>query len=190
MRISMPSFGYTTVGVTQAETQIWNYITGSIFTCPQDGDANSITAHIWITDDPMFVKCAIYRASDLSLIATTEEKTIPRTPDGGAWNTFNFLGTPPALVAGVQYLLVVWAGRTPGGVGTAYVENDPVATYLTVRQSLIYGASFPSVLVPTYDNSHPDYPTGHYLRVCSIYCTYTAVAPPPTGTLTVHAKTT
>jgi len=183
----MPSFGYTTVGASQAETQIYNYITGSIFTCPQDGQANSITAHMYITDDPMYVKCAIYRASDLSFIAATEEKTIPRT--SGSWQTFNFLGTPPTLSAGIQYLLVAWATRTPSGVGIAYIENDPVGTYLTVRQSLTYSANFPSVLVPTYDNAHPDYPTGYYPRICSIYCTYTAVAPPPTGTLTVHAKT-
>lgn len=182
----MATFGNVNVGVEQTKGAIENRIFGSVFTCPQNGEANSITAHILVTDVTTKVKCAIYRADNYALVGVTEERQITRdTTFVGRWETFNFTVIKPQLVGGVQYLLVAWSEDQAGSA--AYLNNTSITVYQSVQMELAYG-TFPSTFVPTRDPGVPaDTPTGFYMRVASIYCYYTPTAPPVKGTLEVHA---
>lgn len=98
------------------------------------------------------VKCAIYKHSDLSFIAETEEKTIVV---GSAWNTFNF-AVPPSVLSGTEYVLVAWAEDVAGNA------SIPLLTDVANRshtQALAY-AAWPDPLVPA-----------HNVWKASIYCT-------------------
>jgi len=183
----MATFGYTTMGAISWAGNIDNKIVGSIFTCPQNGTANSITAGLIVTDVATRMKCAIYRASDRVLIGQTEEVLVPRSPTVGGivqpvWTIFNF-STPPTLYGGVQYCLVVWSYDEP--YTASYIQYDPgvgspsdPTTWQALWFALAYGA-FPATL-PSFTREN---------RICSIYCDYTVTGPPQQGTLTVHAKT-
>lgn len=182
----MPVFGNVNIGAEQTDGSIENRIFGSIFTCPQNGEANSITAHILVTDFATKVKCAIYRADNFAFVGATEERSIERDVKFvGRWETFNFLGKP-LLVGGVQYLLIAWAEETLASA--AYLNNTSIVAFQSVQMLATYGA-FPSTFVPSRDPAYPNYPTGYYPRVASIYCDYTALAPPATGYAKVHART-
>jgi len=154
-------------------------IRGSIFTIPQDGVGESISGWIWVTDEPTRYKCAIYRASDLRLIGVTEQRTISRTDGGvwGVWATFNFSEPKPFLYAGTAYILVAWAESV--AYSAAYLAYDPgpgIPGREQGRYQLMAYDGFPDPLSPGVEDT-----------ISLIYCTYTPTAPPPKGTLEVHA---
>lgn len=149
----MPTFGYTTIGGTLSNT-IENHIGGSVFTIPENGIANSITAYIEVTITTHEAKCGIYKHSDLSFVGGTEEKTIAI---GTGWETFGFT-SKPRLLAGVEYILVAWS-ETGGGV--CIVAHDTGDTDQGHRKASNYNG-FPDPLVT---------PT-HGTQKFSIYCTY------------------
>lgn len=151
-------FGYTTIGgsgetISSATTE---YIKGSLFTCPENAEAQSITVALRRlaagSDD---AKCAIYKHSDLSLVGVTEEKNLNLTT-GFQWFTFNFTGTKPSLTKDVEYVLVVWADYTASDIILAFTTG---ATNQAHRQAQTYN-SFPDPYVPL-----------HYNYKHSIYCT-------------------
>jgi len=151
-------FGYE----TKEFTDIWitNRITGSWFTCPDSGIAQSITAAVRNAlgvDVPY--KCAIYRRSDGKLIGVTEEVMVPPTGAPGPWITFNFPEPKPQLEANTDYYLVAWAKQSYSALhGTEEVGKGGY-------QELTY-------------NSFPD-PWSRLLedRKHSIYCTYVPAPP-------------
>ena len=156
----MATFGYTTIGTTGGLTIAavgWEDISGSVFTCTEFGTATSITVALKRTvagsDN---VKCAIYKHSDLSLLAQTEERNLALTTSY-VWYTFTF-ATPPSLIGGTDYILVVWGDYTAQNITCPYDNGDANQGH---KQTLAYGA-FPNPLVPSHQNTK-----------ASIYCTYT-----------------
>ena len=153
------TFGFGYEGDYLGGVHIENYIVGSWFTCPENGKAlgMSIRVHRNSGADPSPVRCAIYRKSDGSFVAETEEIYVdyPGYYWDPQWVTLDF-ETPPCLSAGEDYWLVAWAG------GNIYF-------YLTVQtsetpklgiQSLTYGGNFPTAYNPYV-----------YYYIANIYCT-------------------
>jgi hypothetical protein len=118
-----------------------------------NGVATSVTVYVANYGANAKVKCALYNASTLALVGTTEEKTISNTGP----LTLNFTSSPP-VIAGTKYLIVWWsngvyfAGRYDMGApnNTGGYEYVPYGTW-------------PSTL------ALPNYQPAYY----SIYCTYT-----------------
>lgn len=146
----MATFGYTTE-TTYASVDVLNRIVGGIFTCPEAGTGDSITALLTGVATDYKFKCSLYLASDLSLVSngTTEEKT---GLFGKNWNTFNFPVKPDLI--NVPYLIDIW-----GDSGGALMYD---LTGSGRYKDETYGV-WPDPLVSP---SSVD-------RVFSIYCTYT-----------------
>jgi hypothetical protein len=165
-----PTFGKEVKGLTEAYEGSHTEITGSWFSCPEAGTATSITVYIkqYSTTTPK-IKCAIYRLSDGVLIARTEEWTV--TSGWNDWKTFNVIwgGTLTAT----DYILVFW----PSG-SAAYFYYDDDTNRGRYKAYEVYN-NFPDPWSPFTDN-----------HIFSIYCTYTAAAPPPKpkGTIAIHTK--
>ena len=150
------NFGYETAG--SSYYSIGDCIRGSVFTIPEAGTADSITACLYAlgnTSQP--TKCAIYLHSDLSLKGTTEQRTIAYTTTS-TWQTFNFAEPKPSLTTTTAYVLVAWADVTDYGPSLRYNAGDANQEH---HQNIAYGG-FPDPLAPTHGNSK-----------YSIYCTYT-----------------
>ena len=131
-------------------------IVGSVFTPTKDGEAQSITIYVRVTSNPKNMKCAIYLHSNLSLIAQTEEKTVPAST---GWVTFNFNTPKPVLRANTEYLLVAWAQSGSGLANLYYTSGQQNQGHYVSRT---YTGSFPAIL-PT--PNHED-------RAYRIYCTF------------------
>ena len=156
-----PTFGYTTVG-TAVNHGMHNAIRGSWFTCPESGTADSIT--YYGDFDPSYsAKCAIYKKSDGSFVAGTEERT---NMSGTGWQTFNYTTSP--TLENIDYWLVGW--------GEGPLTLTPKMTMVGDSQSGKGG-----VEVVTYNSWPSTYDPDILDNIYSIYCTYTAVAPPPVG---------
>lgn len=152
-----PNFGYETQGGSSASIE--NTIMGAVFTITEDGTADSITAYISIfsgySDN---VKAAIYKHSDLSLIASSAQQVISST----GWKTFPL--NNEALTSGTAYILVIWATNANGVCALRYNDGDIDQGHTDYE---IYDG-FPDPYVPS-----------HTTRKASVYCTYTAGGPPP-----------
>ncbi|MFB3888302.1 MAG: hypothetical protein ACE14S_02350 [Candidatus Bathyarchaeia archaeon] len=137
---------------------IENIIRGSSFTCPESGTVQSITAYIY-TSTSRTMKAAIYNNDAThTLVQQTQERSV----DTGyvfSWITFNFT-TPPSLVGGNSYVLVVWSSSA---YGSAYLGSHTGATNQGHSLSRTYG-TWPSSL-----GSSPSHNSVEY----SIYCTFT-----------------
>ena len=163
----MATFGYTTIGGSnQLISASWQEaITGSIFTMPENGTADSITVSLKvITPCSRRTKCAIYKHSDLSLVGSTEEITISLTATQQFF-TFNFI-TKPNLVSGEVYILEVWSEYLAGNASTYIAYHAGSASQGHLNPSYNYN-SFPN---PQSSPTHYDYEH-------SIYCTYTPGGP-------------
>jgi len=161
-------FGYETKEI--GSQWITNRISGSWFTCPEPGIAQSITAAVrnaLAIDVPY--KCAIYRRSDGKLIGVTEEVMVPPTTGApGPWVTFNFPEPKPEL-ENTDYYLVAWAKQNYSALhGTDEIGKGGY-------QEL------------TYD-SFPD-PWSRLLedRKYCIYCTYTPLPPRVEHTVAIES---
>lgn len=118
----MGKFGYETIGDTGSDN-LEETMLGAVYTCPDDGIADSITIYLGVSDAAKNVKCALYthdavnvEPDDLVLNGVTEERLIGVT--AGAWETFNFVGTKPILKADTYYWLVLFAGSAAGELVT------------------------------------------------------------------------
>ena len=150
-----PTFGKTTVGAT-SRSFLTDAIVGSHFVCPENGTAESISWYGRTVVSSYRAKCAIYRYSDNSLVAETEELT---GLDTLGWHTHSFSEPKPSLSANTEYWLVVWFESDIGNqseIYTDYIENAGG------NQFLDYTGNFPDSWSPTI--LHDEY---------SIYCTYT-----------------
>lgn len=158
-----PNFGYETAG--GSKQTIKDRISGSWFTCPEAGTGDSMTAYIEMLPGPVAppptqsVRYAIYKKSDNSFVEETEEysTTSSLKPQ---WMTLNF-STSPSL-QNIDYWLVAWGGSTGEGDVLLYYDSDTNGGY----QDQTYN-SFPDPWSPTAEK-----------KKYSIYCTYTAIAPP------------
>ena len=159
-----PNFGYETAGKSQQTVK--DRISGSWFTCPEAGTADSMTAYITMIVGPTVppptqsVKYALYKKSDNSFVDNTEEySTANLLP---SWKTLDFK-TPPSL-QNIDYWLVAWGGSTGQGDVLLYYDTGTNGGY----QNRTYN-SFPDPWSPTTEN-----------KKYSIYCTYTPAAVPAT----------
>jgi hypothetical protein len=145
-----PNFGYETIG--SAGSIIENDIQGSKFTCTEAGTATNITAYIDITGGNFDTKTAIYKHSDASLLAGSNEVNV--AADG--WIEYNVSGSLTAQ----DYVLEAWSEST---ANTCYLKRDSGDTDQSHR------------VVGEVYNGWPDPATWqHYTYKHSIYCTYTA----------------
>ena len=151
-----PTFGYETVGGTRTG-YIKNRITGSWFTCPESGSADSISVYLDNSYSPYPTigqeKCAIYLKSDNSLVASTEEHCGGLSDD---WLTLSI--TSGGTLSNTDYYLVFW---TSYNYQRLYYDS---ASGKGAYQDLTYG-DWPDPWNPTSED-----------RIYSIYCTYTAEA--------------
>jgi hypothetical protein len=122
-----------------------------------NGLAKSITVYVGSYNTGAKVKCALYNASTLSLVGSTEEKTITSTGP----LKLNFT-TPPSLTTGTKYLIVWWNGGASfqGPYDSSSIRGTGGYTAMT------YG-TWPSTLIS------PKYQPNYY----SIYCTMEQLSP-------------
>jgi hypothetical protein len=149
-------------------TEIWsdaaisNYVKGTVFTMVEDGTANSIIATLLYIDDPYIngkIRCAIYKYSDLSLVAVTEERTLTLTATSTQY-TFNFV-TKPNLVA-TDYILVAWGEWVDYKYAFMNFDyGDPIESVKSCSLHKAYDGNFPDTITAPKGNEK-------YL----IYCTY------------------
>ena len=99
----MGTFGNTNIEDSYVDDTT-NKICGNKHTCPEACMADSISVYLKHWDSGEKVKCALYDASR-NYIDTTEELT---TGGIANWYTFNF-SSPPNLLAGVDYIIVMWS---------------------------------------------------------------------------------
>lgn len=164
-----PEFGYHGADPNGAllTRSISGVIAGSEYTPVSGGEGQSITAAIKqaFGDWAGKIKCALYYASDKTLVANgvTEERTIDLT-DTATWYVFNFLGTKPTIVNGTAYIIVAWAEPPIDSVRAMLVadyQDDPIIGW---DHSHAYnGFPSPVTLVGNADRIY-------------IYCAYGAVA--------------
>lgn len=165
----MPNFGNETLGGSVLD--IKDVITGSWFTCPEDGTADSIAVAIKLTrpiSASLKSKCAIYRKLDNSLVGATEEVTTSFAVNETKWVTHRF--SSPVSLRNEDYYLVVWSPSYDCGLFYNTISGKGV------WQDLAYD-SWPNPLSPASDN-----------RLWSIFCSYTPGAPPPTHRLRVESE--
>jgi hypothetical protein len=142
-----------------------NTIMGGVFTFNGGAGqvANSISALIKQGGDNAYthhMKCALYKHSDSSLVAYTEELTVTDMTSAFVWYTFNFT-SPPALIDGTDYIIVTWSDTATEGQYNVLLGNENQAPNLGHYESLAYGA-FPD----------PFSESGTAVRDFCIYCTY------------------
>jgi len=104
------TFGYTSTGTTSFDFR--NKIAGSVFTCPANGTTVSISAYVTphASGYSGHVKAAVYLHSDSTLVDNSTAILV--TTEG--WKTFTLNGE--LLIAGEDYVLVVWAENYANGV--------------------------------------------------------------------------
>jgi len=159
--------GYTKAG--GAYQCVHDNISGSIFTANEDGRANNITAYInQCLNNPGPYKCMLYRANDSTLIGTTTENWVS-LPQGipvssSWWAVFNFTGTKPLLVKGVQYVITCWGDSAYSRLYYDQSGDQTTGAY----DAHVYGN-------PPNPASFTPEP-----RYYSIYCSYTTDTTLPT----------
>ena len=158
----MPIFGYNVQGLLGTR-DIDDTIVGSVFSCPEAGEAQSITAAVG--GDICLKKCAIYKHSDLSLVGVTSQVNT-----AAGWRTYPFTAPKPILAAD-DYVLVIWGDRAaPGPPLFGYDDgNGPDPGNQGHFDAEVYNG-FPDPMVPTHED-----------RKYSIYCTYDLLPEPEGG---------
>jgi len=137
------NLGYSTASTT-GSTTIESQIVGSLFTLSQNAWATQIMAYVGVTTAAKNAKCMIYRHSNLALMGTTVEISLPVAT---AWRTFTF--SPYIWLPADEYIIDVWSA-TGSGNGVLYYATG------TTNQGHIdpqtYG-TVPNPLVPTSHNA-------------------------------------
>ena len=152
------TFGNINVGVP--DRAITNRIRASYFTTVEGGRVNSMTVYLLIFNGAHSVKCAIYEYTAEgnvgALVGETETKSIGISL---GFNTFNFTGTKPVLLANKNYYLAVWANN-PLGANDARTHSI-VTSNKGIQKVQTFG-SWPDPL--TGESTADD--------LIPIYCTY------------------
>jgi hypothetical protein len=164
-----PSFGYWGYVNQAADNQHW--VHGSKFTCPEDGNATSMSARFYhdvasgSTSWP--VKLALYYHCNSSLCAETEERNLEYSGTGYTSETFNFASNI-TVYKDVVYVLVSYADDVVGGdfLGLAFHTGSSGQGH------------------KDYDTGYPTWPNpanfDHTNYEHRIQCTYTALNQAPT----------
>lgn len=153
----MATFGNTTV--YGATGQLSDNILGTGPVPATAGDIASISAYLNSNNAARKAKFAIYKASDDSLVAQTDEITLPT---GAQWHTANF-ASPVSLPAGDYYILA-WAD----GSFAVTIAREAASGAGRFR-AIAYTGSFPN----------PSGTTNNNFRY-SIYATYADAPSGPT----------
>ena len=168
----MATFGNTTFN-GNIEQPIDNNFWGGVFTLSETGSAQSITMSMTVDGGTRPCKCAIYRASDSSLVGVSEEVDSPGSTFPTPENvTFNF--SPTISLTADDYVLCCWATNA---AGAAYIMKT-AAGGTSKNQVVAYG-SFPDPATFT-DGSD----------LLDIFCTYNtpATAPALSGLFVGNAR--
>ena len=152
-----PNFGWE--NEEASETTIDDRIVGSWYNCPEAGIGVSISAYLRWYYQGTKAKFGLYKRSDKSFVAGTQEAT-KASADGYVteWVTANF--AVGASLLNVDYFIVVWADN----VGMIRYVWDVVDK--SGYSSEVYDG-FPGTWEPSMSQ-----------HKCSIFCTYSIVAPP------------
>jgi hypothetical protein len=159
------TFGQTTTDYSQIAYLNANQKAAAVFTCPQSGVVNSITAELLNYATETNAVAALYAVNTNgtpgALIATTQPVNLGSVETLQPV-TFSF-ATPPNVVAGTQYALVVMfdVGGQVYGVsgGTAYINantyfsgfSNPFGTATIATQTLtIYANCITTPITQTY----------------------------------------
>ncbi len=112
------TIGYSTKGVSYQNIE--DRITGSLFPTTNGGQVQSVSVNLYstATSQNHNAKTAIYLASDKSLVATSEAKTI--IPGDNGWVSFTFSDPKPVLNSNTNYILVASASSADGAVRMYY----------------------------------------------------------------------
>ena len=139
-------FGNQT-GATGLTTNAEATITGAIYKCPANSFIGVLTVYINCTVSAKNMKCAIYRFSDLKLLGSTNQLSIPVS---AAWRSFQFPTPQPLLVGGTDYILCVWSAA---GTGLANVTYSAGSVNQGQQMALAYDG-WPDPLVPSATNNY------------------------------------
>jgi hypothetical protein len=163
--------GYTKIG--NSYQSVNDRISGSVFTANEDGRADNITAFInQCFNNPGPYRCMLYRANDSNLVGTTTEDWMSLPQQGNIslsswWAVFNFTGTKPLLVKGVQYVITCWgdsvysrlcyneSGDEETGAYDAHgygIPPNPADFTIEPRYYSIYCSYTPDVTAPQITN--------------------------------------
>ena len=154
----LPIFGWKPLEKGELGSGVVRKIEGSVFECPEDGTAESISVFLQAGWRLGKVRCAIYRRDDYKLMGVTEERVF----DGGRffdWRTFIF-PSPPELTANTKYILAAWASDA------AVVYFDPGDYAQNLWQHIDYN-DFPDPFRPLYAAPYK----------AAIYCSYRPTVP-------------
>ena len=153
------SFGNQVVGTSTSN--IGNYISGGVYTAPQDGVIDNMTMSMlsgWGVGENL--KCAIYD-QNRDFLASTEERS-----DGGiGWQTFVF-ASPVAVSAGQDYSLVCWGDSSmtmqsePGSSGN-YFQSTSYGSWPAALG--VGGSSYEKSIYATYGDEGG---VGYDVEVC------------------------
>jgi peptidase M28-like protein/PKD domain-containing protein len=104
--------GQTSYTGSPSESQdVDNRLTGTAFYCYENGTADNITAHIKSSNVSCKAKCMIFYLDNMSLLGTTEEKTV--FTYGSPFDvTFEFTGSKPRLKNDTWYLLCCYSNES------------------------------------------------------------------------------
>jgi len=165
-----PTFGNTATSTTT--TSIENYIKGGYFQMGSyTGYGTNITAYLYTNGGAKNAKCALYDSSN-NLVGNSITEQISYST---GWNTFNFSGTKPFLMANAWYYIVVWSYDGPGQ-GYLYYATSGGRGVFSDSETYVAGSynGFPS----PFERSTVDVD-----GLASIYCSYTYApnAPNQTG---------
>lgn len=111
---------------------IGNQIAGSKFTAPLSGELTEMHAFLNCTAGADYAKAAVYKASDLSLLGYT---SAGQHATGAAHFIRLTFVDAPQVVAGTEYILVVWGGALNGTLWVGYVAGD-------ANQGVLKGLTF------------------------------------------------
>ena len=147
------TLGSTNLGTGGVLQAIDGVVAGSVYYMPVSAPISNITVYLNVFDPTVFTgKCAVYRHSDLALVAATTERVIDLSAGsfGTGWYTFNF-STSINLQGATDYILAVWGSTT---VATSVYTNVVSGS---VNQghvdSAVYTGTFPDPMVPTQNNN-------------------------------------
>lgn len=165
---SQSKFGNDTIETAGSGT-LENAIRGGASTCPENGTATSITVYIdnvTSSANSYSLRCAIYKASDTTLVAQTDEVTGLLGSDADAWHTLSF-SSPPALTGGTEYILMAWCSAVASTTVNARLDLAGSLQKYWAQSPFNYtsnSGNFPTPLAGTLLDATADF---------SIYCTYT-----------------
>jgi len=126
-----------------------------------DGNCNFFCSN-YLVHNADEIKAAIYKKSDYSLVASSDEET-----SSEGWITFTGFGSP-SLISSTDYYLVVWADSTTAMVGLCYSDTDSIGIYRNLDYDVSSG-DYPDPLEPDDTENYTYCIYANYTGVSSLY---------------------